>query len=293
MIDSLTFYRQPGVITDPGPYAGCLNGLPTGIAELCQLVQNLTIHIFWAERYGLTLPETRQGEVQLRTLQRRLARTLELDSRPLTEVRPLEKKIVGNCRDFSVLLVSILRHQGVPARARCGFGAYFIPNHFEDHWVAEYWNESHKRWVLVDAQLDPFQCEALKISFDPLDVPRNQFIVGGRAWQMCRREGADPDSFGIFNMKGLGFVRGDFVRDVASLNKVELLPWDCWGIIEKEDLADPADLIFLDRLADLTCADVPAFETVRDLYRTDARLSAGQEIYSYTASGMETIAIPA
>ncbi len=292
MTDPLSFYRQPSFITEPGPYAGCLEGLPTDIGDLCKVVQGLTIHIFWAERYGLSLPEARRGEVQLRSLQRRLARSLELDARPLTEARPLDRKIVGNCRDFSVLLVSILRYQGVPARARCGFGAYFIPNHFEDHWVAENWNASQQRWVLVDAQLDTLQCEAMKIPFDPLDVPRDQFIVGGRAWQMCRQEGADPDSFGIFDMKGLGFVRGDFIRDVASLNKVELLPWDCWGIIEKEDLSDPDDLVFLDRLADLTCADAPELEAVQRLYRSDPRLRAEGEIHSYTQAGLETVQIP-
>ncbi len=293
MTDALSFHRTSGFITEPGPYAGCLDGLPTDIAGLCKVVQGLTIHIFWAERYGLKLPPERQAEVQLRTLQRRLARSLELDARPLTEARPLDRKIVGNCRDFSVLLVSILRHQGVPARARCGFGAYFIPNHFEDHWVAEYWNEARQRWVLVDAQLDEFQCNAMKVPFDPLDVPRDQFIVGGRAWQMCRFEGADPDRFGIFNMKGLGFVRGNFIRDAASLNKVELLPWDCWGIIEKEDLGDPVDLPFLDRLAELTCGDVPNFDAVQALYQTDPRLRVSGSVHSYTPAGMETFQLTA
>jgi hypothetical protein len=46
----------------------------------------------------------------------------------------LAKRLVGNCRDFSTMLCAMLRHQGVPARARCGFGAYFLPNHYEDHW---------------------------------------------------------------------------------------------------------------------------------------------------------------
>ncbi len=293
MTDALSYYRQPGFITEPGQYGTILDDLPTEIRDLCKVVQGLTIHIFWAERYGLKLSDERKGEVQLRTLERRLARTLELDPRPLRQARPLEKKIVGNCRDFTVLLVSILRHQGIPARARCGFGAYFVPNHYEDHWVAEYWDQLRQRWVLVDAQLDTFQCEALQIPFDPLNVPREQFIVGGRAWQMCRNEGADPDSFGIFDMKGLGFVRGDFIRDVAALNKVELLPWDCWGIIEKPDLNDPADLAFLDRLGELTCGDLPDFETVHELYRSDPRLRMDGSLNSYTAEGRQTVSLPA
>ena len=288
----LTYYIKPGLITEPGAYASRLDGLSSDLGELCRMVQGLTIHVFWAQRYGIKHTPERQSEVQLRSLPRRLARMLELDPRPLTEARSLEKKIVGNCRDFSVLLVSILQHQGTPARARCGFGAYFLPGHYEDHWVVEYWNAGQERWILVDAQLDAFQCETLKIPFNPLDVPRNQFIVGGLAWQMCRGGQADPDSFGIADMHGLGFVRGDFVRDVAALNKVELLPWDCWGIIEKPEDDVPEDLAFLDRLAELTAGDVPDLEAVRNLYETDPRLHVYGTIHTYTPAGKETIELP-
>ncbi|RPH56289.1 MAG: hypothetical protein EHM81_13350 [Chloroflexi bacterium] len=166
-----------------------------------------------------------------------------------------------------------------------------MPNHYEDHWVAEYWNSSEKRWILVDAQLDAFQCETMKVPFNPLDVPRDQFIVGGLAWQLCRSGQADPEQFGIFDMRGLGFVRGDFLRDVAALNKVELLPWDCWGLILKEQLDDPDDLSMLDRLAELTRGEVPDFETVRGLYESDPRLRVGDAIQSYVNGQMEEIPI--
>lgn len=291
----LTFFTNQGRISQPGAYAHLFENLPTGIAELCKIVQGTTVHVFWAERYGLSLTPDRQAEVQLRTMEKRLARTLELDPRPLTEARPLDKKLVGNCRDHTLLLVAMLRHQGVPARARCGFGAYFLPNHYEDHWVAEYWNQAEGRWVLVDAQLDEFQCREMQVTFNPLDVPRDQFIVGGLAWQMCRSGVADPDSFGIFDMRGLGFIRGDFIRDVAALNKVELLPWDCWGLILKYEMddnqLDAADLALLDNLADLTCGDVPDFAQVRQLYESDPRLWVEDEIQSYIDGGLQTVSI--
>jgi hypothetical protein len=287
------FFTQQGPLSNPGDYAHLYAGLPTDVGDLCKIVQGTTIHIFWAERYGYPLSPERQAEVQLRTMPRRLARMIELDPSPLTQARPLEHKLVGNCRDFSLMLASILRHQGVPARARCGFGAYFMPNHYEDHWVCEYWNADQNRWVLVDAQLDPFQCEQMHVPFNPLDVPRDQFIVGGKAWQMCRSGQADPDQFGIFDMHGLGFVRGDFIRDVASLNKVELLPWDCWGIIETPDDALSADdLTFLDQLAALTSADVPNFDAVRTLYESDPRLHVNGTVHSYAATGMQSVEIP-
>jgi hypothetical protein len=154
----------------------------------------------------------------------------------------------------------MLQSKGIPARPRCGFGAYFLPNHYEDHWVCEYWNEIEQRWVLVDAQLDELQRNVLETSFNTLDVPRDQFVVGSAAWKMCRSGQANPAQFGIFDMNGIDFVKGDFVRDVASINKVELLPWDCWGLILTEfSTLPPDDLSMLDRLADLTDKDVPDF----------------------------------
>jgi hypothetical protein len=230
-------------------------------------------------------------ELQLRSMERRLARTIELDPRPLTEPRHSDKKLLGNCRDHSLLLASLLRHQGVPARARCGFGAYFMPEHFEDHWVVEYWNQEQSRWIFVDSQLDELQRDVMKIPFDTLDVPRDQFIVGGKAWQMCRSGEQPPEKFGIFDMNGLGFVRGNLVRDVASLNKMELLPWDCWGVILNEQLDNPDDLSMLDEIAALTVGDVPEFDTVRARYESDQRLHVDGKLLSYVNSSMVEVSV--
>jgi len=254
-------------------------------------VQGVTIHPFWLESYGLKLPGERFQELQLRTTARRLERTLELDPRPLNEARAVDKKLLGNCRDHSLLLVSMLRHAGIAARARCGFGAYFQPNHYEDHWVCEYWEAAGQRWVLVDPQLDDVQRKVLRIGFNPLDVPRDQFIVGGMAWQMCRSGQADPASFGIFDMSGLGFVRGNLLRDVAALNKMELLPWDCWGVMLKDDLEDADDLSALDAAAALTALDVPDPLRVRSAYESDTRLKMDGSLQSYINGKMVMVDI--
>lgn len=290
----LDYYAAPGPMTGPGRYEALFTALPTALptdmAALCRLVQGVMIHVFWAEQYGVSLPDERREEVQLRATEARLARILELDPRPLTEMRPPERRVAGNCRDFSVLLTAILRHQGIPARARCGFGRYFLPDHFEDHWVCEYWHAAQARWLLVDAQLDDLQCRKLSIAFDPLDVPRDQFIVAGKAWQMCRAGEADPDAFGIFDMHGLWFVRGNLVRDVAALNKVELLPWDSWGMMElPEDTLTAEDYRLLDEAAGLTCGDVPEWERMQALYAGNGRLRVPTTITSYTAAGPQSV----
>jgi hypothetical protein len=275
--DSLTYYAQPGRMTDLGPYAVLLDALPSDMPSLVNMLQRVMVHIFWAESYGLHLSDERKAEVQLRRVDKQLARIIELDDRPLTEARPYERKLVGNCRDFSVMLTAILRHQGVPARARCGFGTYFTPGHYEDHWVCEYWDAAQGRWRLVDAQLDEHMLKVLKPDFDPLDTPRDRFIVGGTAWQLCRSGAANPDDFGIFDMHGIEFVRGDLLRDFLSFSKEEILPWDGgWGyMVELEPERVEPVYALMDRVAALiVAADASASEedtaAIRALYAQDA-----------------------
>ena len=160
------------------------------------------------------------------------------DARPLTEARAPAERQVGVCRHFTLLHVAMLRRAGIRARARCGFGAYFEKGKYLDHWVTEYWNEGRKAWVLVDAQLDARQRELFRIAFDPLDVPRDQFLVAGDAWQRCRAGKADPSAFGILDMYGLWFIAGNVIRDVAALNDHVMLPWDVWGAMTRNGRGD-------------------------------------------------------
>ncbi len=45
------------------------------------------------------------------------------------------------CRDYSLLLVSLLRYRGFEARMRAGFANYFESElTYEDHWLVEYYD---------------------------------------------------------------------------------------------------------------------------------------------------------
>ena len=271
--DPLAYYARPGFMTDPQEYSDLLSGLPTDVGALCSIVQGVLVHLFWSERYGLTLSDDRKREVQIRPVARMLARIRALSDRPLTVARPPEQRLVGNCRHFATLLCAVLRQQGVPARARCGFARYFEPDHYEDHWICEYWASTEQRWVGVDAQLDQLQRRVLGIHFDPLDVPPDQFLTAGKAWQMCRAGAADPGQFGILDKRGIGFVRGNLVRDMLALNKMEVLPWDGWGLVAKpEEEVSQDERELLDYLATITLAGNEGFSQVRSAYEQDARI---------------------
>ncbi len=261
-------------MTDPGTHADLFSELPDDIPGLCKVVQGLLIHQYWAGAYGYSIPQERASEYQIRDVAGKLDKIIELDDRPLTEPRPPDRKLVGNCRDYAVLLTAMLRYKGVPARTRCGFGAYFSPGWYEDHLICEVWRSDDQEWIFVDAELDDVHRKALRFSFDPCHVPRNQFLPGGQAWRMCRCGEADPNSFGYGDtVGGLPNIRGNLVRDIAFLNKVEILGWDYWGLIEGDDAdLDEDDLALLDRAATLSLAGNDGFYELRSLYLRDMRL---------------------
>lgn len=269
-------FRSQTRISDPGRLATLYAALPATVPELVGVLQGMLLHIFWAERYGITPTEAQKQHVQARLVERILGVAGELDRAPLTVARPLDRRFFGNCRDFSVLLTSMLRSKGIPARARCGFGTYFWPDHYEDHWCCEYWNG--QRWASVDAQLDALQCEKLGIDFDPLDMPPGKFVPASDGWLMCRAGREDPDKFGIFDMHGLWFIRGDLLRELAALNGAEMLPWDVWGLmkVDEPDFTE-SDQALLDEVARALKADDDA--AIRSLYG-DERLRVPDEMIS-------------
>jgi hypothetical protein len=251
------------------------------------VVQGLIVHPFLSHLYELAPTAVRHGELEIRAASEMIDRITALDGRPLSEPRSPELRFVGNCRHFAVLLCAFLRAQGKPARARCGFGAYFNPPNFEDHWVCEVWDETREAWRLVDSQLDALQREALRVTFDPLDVPRTQFLVAGEAWRRCRSGGANPQRFGILDLRGLWFVRGNVVRDLAALTKRELLPWDGWGLMAKREDGDAAEMALLDHVAELTQASDERHAEVLHLQNAEPGLRVPQVVVSFNLGGAQ------
>ena len=280
----LDYYKQPGPMTSAGKYSDMLKELPGDVAALTNLVQGLAIHEYVAKSfYGVVVPDVRKSESHIRPVEQMLDRVLALDARPLPVARPPEKRLVGVCHHFMMFLVAMLRAKGVPARGRCGFGSYFNPGFLEDHWLCEYWNDAEARWVLVDPQFDDVWRRQLKIDHDVLDVPRDRFLVAADAWRQCRSGAADPSRFGIFKggLRGLWFIASDLVRDVAALNRMEMLPWDVWGAMPKPNESIEGDQLgFFDRLAELTRLPDRSVDDLREIYESDDRVCVPGTVFN-------------
>ncbi|WP_371790867.1 hypothetical protein OG285_11020 [Streptomyces sp. NBC_01471] len=108
-----------------------------------------------------------------------------------------------------------------------------------DHVVTEH-RDARRGWLLADAELtDPAVAARYAVPFDPMDVPRDRFLVAGEAWRSIRAGEADPKTFGLLipgaELTGAWFVAGNVRLDLAALNRTETLLWDIWGVGAEDD----------------------------------------------------------
>jgi len=191
-----------------------------------------------------------------------------LDTQTPTAANPREprRRVIGTCRHFAVMSCALLRHRCIAARARCGFATYFQPGLGLDHWITEYWHDGDSRWVRIDSEvLDQ------SVVANPQDLGFREFLTGGEAWVAYREGHIDAAHFGVCGTEnwGPGEIRGNAIRDLAALNKVEMLPWDEWGRMDAsykgETGADYDEL--LDTIAAVCASEDPS--AVAELYACD------------------------
>jgi hypothetical protein len=285
--NAAAFYAAQSPFSGPGSLAPLYAGLPDDPAHLARTARDLMVHRLEGESFGYDIPEDRlHNDAEARYVDDILRIIIERDDSPLTRRREVSDRFVGVCRDFTLLHCSLLRHAGVPARLRSGFADYFGSDGFHgDHVVTEYW-DGERGWLLADAMLaDPAVVDRWKVDFDPMDVPRDRFLVAGKAWQLIRAGRADPEAFGLHPpaegpMFGEWFVAHDIRIDLAALNKVETLLWDTWGAGKggNSQMTDPVRELH-DRASQVACDDVP-FEAARKLFAGNEGLRTPRTVVS-------------
>lgn len=255
-------YAVPGPLTTlDGVSPAVLADLPEDPVEICRLVHALVIQPTDAQALGLA-PE-RLAASQIRPAAGLLRELLALNPAPVPIARQPRDRVVGTCRHFAVIACALLRHRDIPARVRCGFATYFQPGQGLDHWITEYCDASG-RWVRIDAEI-------LGQSMLPHaeDLRPGDFLTGGEAWVAFRNGDIDAARFGVDGTKNWGpaEIRGNAVKDLAAVNKVEMLPWDEWGRMTEayQGATGPDYDELLDTLASVCAADDPA--ALAALYR--------------------------
>jgi hypothetical protein len=143
-----------------------------------------------------------------------------------------------------------------------------------DHEIAEVWDGSAARWRLVEPEIDDGHTDPVDgASFDTLDVPPDRFLTAPRAWQLARSGAVDSERFvvdpglEIPTTRGMSQLRRNLVRDLAALNKTEMLLWEDWEMLDSHTAPGPDELPVLDELATLTGQPSPPLAALRSAYR--------------------------
>lgn len=246
------FYSTHSCITNPRKYRNLYEDLPDDISELCRILQNLILHYADASNAGYEIPHHRYREMDDRFVEVILSRIINLNKKSLIVKRAIDERVIGVCRDYAVLLCSILRHKKIPARLRSGFCPYFIPKFNLDSVCVEYWDRAKNKWCLVDARVGDYHVNKFKLDFDLTDLPLDKFIPAEDAWYACRKGLMKGNHFGSRHYRGLWYVRNRLLHELAFINKHEMLIWDLWGPMLNLKNLKPCvpeqDCFLLDRL---------------------------------------------
>lgn len=204
----LDFYRQYSPFTNPGEYAYLYENLPDSLPELCSLIRSQYIHPY-AElpKYREKIPKERWNEfTKYPTVKSIMEGLLSYDSSGLVKNRKLEDRLILGCRHTSILLASILKYRGIPARIRCGHVTYLRPGFHMSHTICEVWNETDKCWMLVDP------------STVMIDFSRDKFEFSNELWLKLQNEEIDPNLYGVpRRYTGLVSIVGKVCTDLASI----------------------------------------------------------------------------
>ena len=278
------YYASQSIESDPREMGWLLDLLPKDPAGILDAVGGLVLHKAFVEPAGIVCPPESTEDAETRLMPEMLSRILARDSRPLDKKRSPGKRLIGVCRHYAILACSLFRHHDVPSRLRVGFADYFEPGFYDDHWVTEYWDGD--KWLLMDPELTPSVRRQFGVTFDPCDLTRERFITAGLAWLGIRSGRIDPAKCGVstLGLSGEWFVAASVVRDLAALNKREMLPWDYWGIardMEPGTVLTEETAARIDSLAKLIADPNPGWKTLRETYEREEAFKVPAVVLSF------------
>jgi hypothetical protein len=294
----LEFWAQQSEMTDPGAFADRVSAVPGTLSAIRAAARGLVFHYRADGDFAANgISPGRIAEIDTRYARDMLALLVRLADQPLAVPRTASQRIVGCCRDFTVLFLAIARAHGIPARARVGFATYFHPGFYIDHVVAEVWDAARGSWRLIDPEIADDHVRPVDgARLDPEDLTSAQFVTGPAAWRACRAGLADASRFvvdpdlDIPVTKGWPYVRHNLIHDLAALAKREMLLWDNWGWTEIAGEPSPAQLAVLDELAAAVGADDVPPAAIMSFYDRPG-LAVPARVVSYSPAAAEPLQV--
>lgn len=299
--DELDEYRTQTVCSDPGRMVEWIGAPPRDLAALRRLVSGLVFHYRAnGEPSRRGFGDDRLAEIDLRYAEEQFARLAELHAGPLEVRRAPTERILGCCRDFTLLFVSLARSAGLPARSRVGFADYFDDGWWIDHVVAEVWDADASRWRLVEPQLrEGFVDASTGAPLDLIDVPRDRFLTGDEAWLAARAGRIDPERCVVAPhlelpaLRSWQYLAHNLVLDLVARAGHEALLWETWGVLDEfmAEAPDAALAADLDRITARLADPAVSLAEVRAL-AADTRFAVPEVVTNHSPLDGSTRQVP-
>lgn len=185
--------------------------IPNEIEAICKVVNSLLIHPVRLSEYPeLNVSEEEIWNNEPKTVYEILTKLKSKSDQGLLANRNAQEKVIITCRGFTILLTSILRYKGIPARARAGFAPYLCEGVNIDHWICEYWDIDKKKWILLDAD------------FMKIDFSSDEFRYTADVYLNCNNTLDDPYKYGCDDWWGMCYIISYLNLDLLSLVYDEL-----------------------------------------------------------------------
>lgn len=277
----LDHYLEYGMFTYPGLYKDYFKSLPNNIEEIGYLLRWSFIHRTTLDagntftnsdlKFGdmKKVPWYRQAEDDnLATATAIIAELFRRDGKGLTKERLVEDKVVLTCRHIAILMASILKAKGIPARVRSGFAEYWPWAKVSgDHWINQYWDKKGERWVSLDVD-GSFH----DTGFDMYDIPDGKFDFSANAWLDVRQNKAAGKHFwNSDGTKGLIVIAWELFYDFHSLMNNEVIYLHHPKLVLYSEFSKlPEDkLKEIDQLAELMLEPDENFSKLQKIWETN------------------------
>ena len=282
-------YRAFSQFTYPGLYQENLQrDLPGDIGQVGRLVKQQVIHsvVLSTGREGVQInpvygniyevPWYRQGEDDyFPTATAILAELYHRDPRGFVSDRAVENKLILTCRFVAILMASILKARGIPARVRAGYAPYIRPDSdtVEVHWITQYWHAPEERWITIDADTS-----LEHRPFDPFDMPPDTFGFAANTWLAVREGRQDAQAYAVYGVSALENLATQLFFDFHCLMNNEITYTQTPVFIAIDfNMVDEEKLQTIDALARLMQQPDENFAQLQTIWETkrDFRLLSG------------------
>jgi hypothetical protein len=274
----LGFYSQYSSFTDPGEYEYLYENLPDSFPELCSLIKSQFIHPYGELRkYQEQIPKERWDEMFIYPSVKSILEGLySYDSSGIVKNRLPEDRLILGCQQNAILLASIMKYRGIPARVRSGHANYIMPGFHISHTVCEVWNKNEMRWMLVDP------------SMNMVDFSREKFDFSNELWLKFQNQEIDPNIYGIpRRYTGLVSILGKVCTDLASILGTEY-PIDQFapileGTFKENSQLSTEQIVTLNKICELMKSiDSKSLSKLQDIYNSNPEIQITKSFENIT-----------